>query len=286
MRRRDFAAITSMSLLAAGKVRLIVQGDDMGVARAVNEGSIAAFRDGVMRSTNVIVPGAWFLDAVRLLEENPTLDCGVHLCLSSEWDRVKWGPLTRAASLVDSNGYFPPLIRGAENSPRLALNRMKFQLSDVESEFRAQIERAKKHIPRASYLWGHMGCTTVSPEVAALTDRLASEYGLPVPGPANGIQSLRGVWTREMDASARAAAFVKRLESLTEGTWLFVEHASLDTAESRAMGHSGYEDVAKDRQAVLDAWRHPTVKAAVAKLNIQLLGHREAFSLRHATVQK
>ncbi len=265
-----------MSLMAAGKVRLIVQGDDLGVARAVNQGAIAAYREGVMRTTNVIVPGAWFLDAVRLLEENPGLDCGVHLCLSAEWDRVKWGPLTRAASLTDADGYFPPLIRGAENSPRLALNRMKFRLEEVEAEFRAQIERAKKHIPRVSYLWGHMGCTTVTPEVAALTERLAKEYGLPVPGAAQGVQSLRGVWTRAMNAEARAAAFVKRMEALAEGTWLFVEHASLDTAESQAMGHPGYEDVARDRQAVLDAWRHPAVKEAVARLGIELTGHRRA----------
>jgi predicted glycoside hydrolase/deacetylase ChbG (UPF0249 family) len=272
--------LVGLNMTAAAKVRLIVQGDDMGVARAVNEGTIAAYREGVMRSTNVIVPGAWFLDAVRLLEENPDLDVGVHLCLSSEWDRVKWGPLTRAASLVDRDGYFPPLIRAAEDSSRLALNRMPFRLEEVEAEFRAQIEKAKKHIPRVSYLWGHMGCTSVTPEVAALTQRLSAEYGLPVPGPANGVQSLRGVWKREMDADARAAAMVARLEQLEAGTYLFVEHASLDTPESRGMGHPGYEDVAKDRQAVLDAWRHKKVKDAVARLGIELLGHR------HATLQK
>jgi len=266
--------LVGMGLQGASKIQLIVQGDDMGVARAVNEGTIAAYREGVMRSTNVIVPGAWFLDAVRMLNENPGLDAGVHLCLSSEWDRVKWGPLTKAPSLVDQDGYFPPLIRGGENSGRLALARMPFQLAHVEAEFRAQIETARRHLPRVSYLWGHMGCTTVTPEVAALTERLSQEYGLPVPGPKTGIQSLRGVWKREMNADERAAAFVARLEELQEGTWLFVEHASLDTPESRAIGHSGYEDVAKDRQAVLDAWRHAKVRDAVERLSIELRGHQ------------
>jgi chitin disaccharide deacetylase len=267
---------SAMSLQAAAKVRLIVQGDDMGVARAVNEGSIVAYREGVMRSTNVIVPGAWFLDAVRMLNENPGLDVGVHLCLSSEWDRVKWGPLTKGASLADRDGYFPPLIRGPQNSPRLALAQMPFKLGEVEAEFRAQIEAAKRHIPRVSYLWGHMGCTSVTPEVAALTEKLSAEYGLPVPGPKTGAQGLRAVWKREMNADERAAAFVSRLEELKEGTYLFVEHASLDTPESRAMGHAGYEDVAKDRQAVLDAWRHKKVRDAIQRLNIELTGHKKS----------
>lgn len=270
------AAGGAISLQGAAKIRLIVQGDDMGVARAVNEGTIAAYREGVMRSTNVIVPGSWFLDAVRMLAENPGLDVGVHLCLSSEWDRVKWGPLTKSASLVDKDGYFPPLIRGPQNSPRLALSQMPFKLSEVEAEFRAQIETAKRHIPRVSYLWGHMGCTSVTPEVAALTEKLCAEYGLPVPGPKTGLQRFGSVWKREMNAEERASAFVARLEELKEGAYLFVEHASLDTAESQAMGHPGYEDVAKDRQAVLDAWRHKKVRDAVQRLGIELAGHKKA----------
>jgi hypothetical protein len=277
MNRRLFTQISGAALAAApaGKIRLIVQGDDLGAAQSVNEGTIAAFREGVMTSTNVIVPGAWFLDAARLLAENPKLDAGVHLCLSSEWDRVKWGPLTKAPSLVDSDGYFPSLIRAQEGSAKLALNRMSFRLAEVEAEFRAQIELCKKHVARVSYVWGHMGCTTVSPEIAALTEKLAAEYKLAAPRHATVVKPMGAVWKREMNADERAAAMVARLGELTDGTWMFVEHASLDTPESRAMGHEGYMDVARDRQAVLDAWRHRSVKEAVARLGIQLIGHRD-----------
>ena len=51
----------------------------MGVAQAVNEACIQCYREGIARSVEVIVPGPWFLDAVRLLKENPGLDVGVHL---------------------------------------------------------------------------------------------------------------------------------------------------------------------------------------------------------------
>src|SRR3982751_1129935 len=101
-------AVTPVPASAPGEIRLVVREDDMGVAQAVNEACIQCYREGIARSVEVIVPGPWFLDAVRMLKENPGLDVGVHLCLTSEWARVKWRPITRAPSLVDPDGYFFP----------------------------------------------------------------------------------------------------------------------------------------------------------------------------------
>ena len=47
----------------ATEIRLIVKGDDMGAAHGINVGTIAAYKGGVLTTTNVIVPGPWFLDA-------------------------------------------------------------------------------------------------------------------------------------------------------------------------------------------------------------------------------
>ena len=85
----------------ATEIRLIVKGDDMGAAHGINVGTIAAYKGGVLTTTNVIVPGPWFLEAAKLLRDNPGLDVGVHLALTSEWDHVKWRPLTHAPSIVD-----------------------------------------------------------------------------------------------------------------------------------------------------------------------------------------
>src|SRR5262245_64767970 len=94
-----------------GEIRLLVRADDMGVAQSVNEACIKSCKEGIARSVEVIVPGPWFLDAVRLLKENQDIDVGVHLALTSEWERVKWRPLTNAPSLVDADGYFRPMTR-------------------------------------------------------------------------------------------------------------------------------------------------------------------------------
>ena len=59
-----------------GPVRLIVKGDDMGAGHGVNVATIDAYRNGVLTTTNVIVPGPWFLDAVELLDANPASTWG------------------------------------------------------------------------------------------------------------------------------------------------------------------------------------------------------------------
>ena len=96
-------------MLGDGAIRLIVQGDDMGAAHAINEGTIRAYREVVMRTTNIIVPGPWLPEAARMLAENPGLEVGIHLAITSEWTLVKWRPLTQAPSLTDANGYFYPI---------------------------------------------------------------------------------------------------------------------------------------------------------------------------------
>ena len=89
-----FAGLALQS--SSPEIRLIIKGDDMGAAHGINTATVAAFKQGVLTTTNVIVPGPWFPEAVRLLKENPGLDVGVHLALTSEWDNVKWRPLTSA----------------------------------------------------------------------------------------------------------------------------------------------------------------------------------------------
>ncbi len=57
-------------------IRLIVRADDMGAAHGMNEACILSCREGIARSVEVIVPGPWFMEAVKLLRENPGIDVG------------------------------------------------------------------------------------------------------------------------------------------------------------------------------------------------------------------
>jgi chitin disaccharide deacetylase len=257
-------------------IRLIVQGDDMGVAHGIDLATIEAFQHGLVRSANVIVPAPWLPEAARLLNENPGLEAGVHLALTSEWASIKWRPLTHAPSLVDAHGYFFPMVWPRDNfPPGTSLKTAKADLGEIERELRAQIELARAMIPHVSYTWEHMGFGSLAPDVRAIVARLTKEYGMVTPGPDIGVQMLNGVWRGTDEADMRVEKLAATLETLGPGTWLMVDHAALDTPETRALGHAGYEYVAADRSAVLAAWTSPKVLAVVARRGIRLTSYRE-----------
>lgn len=268
------AAALAAGAQTQGEIRLIVQGDDMGAAQAINHGTIRAYKEGVMRSTNIMPPTPWLLEAVRLLEENPGLDVGIHLALTSEWSLVKWRPLTTAPSLTDANGYFYPMVRPNKLFPAgQSIVEAKPKIAEVEREIRAQIELGKKLVPRVSYMSTHMGFGGAFPEIQEVLGKLSKEYKLPIPGKETGVQRLGGMYTNKDSAAVRAEKIAARLETLEPGTWLTVDHAALDTPEMRAVHHPGYEHVAADRWAVVQSWCSERVKEVVRRRGIQLTGH-------------
>jgi len=64
--------------------KLVVNADDFGFTRDVNQGIVEAHRNGILTATTLMATGVAFEDAVRLARENPTLDIGVHLVLVGE----------------------------------------------------------------------------------------------------------------------------------------------------------------------------------------------------------
>src|SRR4051812_19448788 len=68
--------------------RLIVRGDDMGFSHSGNQALMRSFKQGIETSIEVIIPSAWFPEAVKMLKENPGVDIGIHLALTSEWERI------------------------------------------------------------------------------------------------------------------------------------------------------------------------------------------------------
>lgn len=257
-----------------GEIRLIVKGDDMGAGHGINVATIDAYKRGVLTTTNVIVPGPWFPEAARLLRENPGLDAGVHLALTSEWDNVKWRPLTPAPSLVDEDGYFFPAVQPRPGyPPKTSITESAWKIDEVERELRAQLTLAKRRIPHVTYTWNHMGFTSVAPEVAALVSKLSKEFGLVVPSEL-GVQFIGRVYEGKDTGAAKADKLAARLEALGPGLWLHIDHAATDDPEIRAFGHPGYEWVAADRSANLEAWTSPKVREVITRRGIKLTNYR------------
>lgn len=268
-----FLIITSA--YAQKGAKLIIRGDDMGYSHSGNLALIKCYKEGVQTSIEIIVPSPWFPEAVKMLNENPGADVGIHLAITSEWDNVKWRPLTDCASLRDEDGYFLPMIYPNKNYPKRSIVENNWQLADIEKEFRAQIETALKKLPRLSHLSAHMGCTGITEEVKALTRKLAKEYKIPV-DPEPKIDKYVSYEGSKKTAEDKISSFIKMLDKLESGkTYLFLDHPGLDDAELRAISHIGYENVAEDRQGVTDLFTSEKVKKAIKDKGIQLIAYKD-----------
>lgn len=213
-----------------------------------------------------------------MLADNPQVDVGIHLALTSEWDNIKWRPLTHCPSLTDSNGYFYPKIWPDASYPNGGLLQHAWKMNEVEQELRAQIEMGLKRIPRISHVSAHMGCTRMSPEVAALAKKLAIEYKIDIDLDALGVKGV-GFNGPHATLAEKKKSFIAMLQSLKAGqTYMFLEHPGLNDAELQAIHHIGYEKVAEDRQGVTDLWTDAEIKALIRKLNIQLISYKDLLA--------
>lgn len=247
----------------------------MGYSHSGNLALIKCSKEGIQTSIEIIVPSPWFPEAVKLLNENPNIDVGIHLALTSEWDNVKWRPLSDCPSLRTKDGYFYPMVFPNPNYPGQSIKENNWKIEDIEKELRAQIETALKHLPRISHLSSHMGCTRLSDEVRALEKKLAIEYKLDLDLQERGVQSVSYDGPKGT-SQEKIASVIKMLGKLEKGkTYVFVEHPGFDNDELKAISHIGYENVAADRQGVTDLFTSDAVKAEIKRLGIQLISYKQ-----------
>ena len=171
------AGILASSVLYAQNVKteVLIRCDDIGMCHSVNMAIEKVLETGMPVSTSVMVPCPWFSEAVEILKKYPNASIGIHLTLNSEWKQYRWGPVAGAKavpSLVDSVGLFFPsrsLLFG--NNPKL---------SEIETELRAQIEKAIHAGLKIDYLDYHMSAAVQTPETRAIVEKLAAEYHLAI----------------------------------------------------------------------------------------------------------
>src|SRR5579863_8447324 len=140
-------------------IRLIVNADDFGYTRGVNEGIVEAHRDGILTATTLMANGAAFEHAVELARQNPALDVGCHLVLV-EGQSV----LDPARALPKTIGDTVLAVVGGRLSPY--------------DELRAQVQKIVATGIRPTHLDAHKH-THLLPPVLEAVGRLAREFGIP-----------------------------------------------------------------------------------------------------------
>lgn len=282
MLKRYIAVLVAILLANAApaqdQVRLIIRSDDIGSTHAANVACLKSYTDGITQSVELMVPCPWFEEAVKMLNEHPGLDVGIHLVLTSEWENMKWRPLTDSPGLKDKDGYFYPMIWPNEKfGEGKALKPANWEPEEIENEFRAQIELALQKVPHISHLTCHMGCSSWDERVKAIYEKLAGEYNLDIDPSDYNVKRFQ--WNRDGDDEIRIQNFISALDELVPGNYMFVEHPGLNTPEMQALGHSGYYDVAEGRAFVTKLLTDKRVKNAIEKNNIELISYKDLKQL-------
>jgi len=259
------------------QIRLIVRADDIASSHSATLACIESFRQGIARSVEIMAPCAWFPEAVELLKSVPELEVGVHLTLTSEWAGCKWRPVSHAPSLVTEDGFFFPLTSHRQDAPppNQGFLQCGYLLEEVERELRAQIELTLRHVNHVTHLSSHMGAPTCMPDLLAVTQRLADEYGLILDLP-DYVKPLAVQRNPDIALEERLA---DALATVHPGTWLFVEHPAYDDAEMQALSHGGDHPlglVARQRAGVLTAFTSPKVRQIVEQRGIELINYTNA----------
>lgn len=153
--------------------RIVIHADDVGMCHGANAAFIELSRRGTISAGSVMVPCPWFPEIAELTADDPTLDLGVHLTLTAEQRGYRWGPVSRpspASGLTDEDGYLWATV---------AAVRRHAHPDAVETEWRAQVDRALAAGTDVTHLDAHMGAA-LAPEWCDRYIALGDEYGLPV----------------------------------------------------------------------------------------------------------
>lgn len=87
-----------------GRRRLIVNADDFGRSRSINEAVVRAHEEGILTTASLMVAGEAWEEAVALAQNHPLLGVGLHLTLVCGRSVL---PPSRIPGLVDTHGAFP-----------------------------------------------------------------------------------------------------------------------------------------------------------------------------------
>jgi len=255
-------------------VALIIRTDDVGMSHSVNLGMQRLVSTGMPVSVSVMFACPWYQEAVEILKQHPNASVGIHLVLNSEWKNYRWGPVagaTAVPSLVDENGFFFPSSE--------ALHQHNPNVAEIETELRAQIDRALRSGVKIDYVDYHMGTAVRYPEFQAVTERLAQEYGLGMShyfGETEDSPQYSAPPARKMDS------LLVLINRMKPGLNMVITHVGIDDAELGALLDMNTDqplpDMSKNRQGELTALTSSRFAAALKARNVVLLTYRDVIA--------
>jgi predicted glycoside hydrolase/deacetylase ChbG (UPF0249 family) len=285
---------TADRLNRSGRKLLMVHADDAGMCHSVNLATTEALLAGAVQSASIMVPCPWFSEFADFAKQHPDLDLGLHLTLTSEWRYYRWRPVAdpvKVKGLLDPDGYLYRDVRAVATHATPA---------EVETELRAQIDRARQFGIQFTHVDSHMGTLFARPEYFEVYTKVAREAKvvcmMPRPTPEAAKELSQYPITPEMLTAKESAGFVlldrlvtgvpgstvdeRRqsyrdfLRNLKPGVTKLIVHLAKDDPEIRAVTNAWQQ-----RWADFQFWTSPEAKALRAELQIETVTYRELDKL-------
>lgn len=256
----------SFAAAAENETVLLLRCDDIGMCHSVNVAAKDLADTGLLLNYSVMFVCPWYQEAVDMLQGYDNICFGVHLAINSEWKNYRWGPCSDKAdvsSLTDENGYFYHSMQATyEAGPDPA---------QVETELRAQIERALRSGLDIRYVDTHMSTLSKREDLQQIIKNLAEEYGLifhrDIPD-----ETMRGIYAA--DPAKKRSELLSQLKSLESGkSYLLVSHIGMQGSEMDAledMNPGGLRGMSHHREAEWKSLRSAALRRSIRKLGIKM----------------
>ena len=151
--------------------KFILNADDFGMSEAHNRAVLEGYQGGLLKSVSLVANGEAYDEAVtKVLSSCPDMGVGVHLNIMEGNSLCQ-----ELTELTDANGKFNlsygSMILKAYNTKDKAF------LEQIETEFRAQIEKVQKSGIQITHIDSHVH-THAIPPIFDIAAKLAKEYGI------------------------------------------------------------------------------------------------------------
>lgn len=267
----------------ADRTLVIVHADDVGCHRDQTDGALEAMEVGMCKTGSVMVPCLDFERLVSLWQQNPELDLGIHLTLTSEWGtHYGWRPVLPESvvpSLYNPDG----IMWQTEGELEAHMN-----VTEALMEIEAQILRVLEADLKPTHIDDHMGCYWLHPNLADGVMQLAKEYSLcmnPVDMakmrrmgyvfPDSFWQFASNMIGEKRNPSIRKKVYNDWLRNLGPGVHQVMTHIAWMTEDyaSKVRGaHFRYGDYVY--------WTSPETQALAEELGITFVGYQELQELQ------
>ena len=268
--------------------RLIVNADDFGRSRNVNQAVVCAHREGILTTASLMVNEEGFHEAVALAREHPGLGIGLHLTLLCGHSTLS---SHRIPGLVNGYGKFRscPVAAGLRYFADRSLR------SQLEAEISAQFDKFRNTGLPLDHVNGHLHLH-LHPIIFEILARHAAAWGITHMRLTRdpfwlNLKLAGGRWLYRMShaliyrcLSARARNIMQRLAIRhTRSVFGLLQHARVDenyvtrllprlpAGDSELYSHPSLDEFDHELRALIS----PRVKALARDLGIELIRYRD-----------